>query len=152
MRFAFGMAVVLAAGLALAQDKKDDKRPAKLEGTYLLTGIEMGGEKLPDEFVTKGPEGERTIKITADKLIATKKGKEDAVSYKVDATKTPAHIDVVEKKEGGKDQKMYGIYKIDGDTLTICAVESEKPEDRPKEFKTAKDSRAVLMTLKRKDK
>ena len=50
----------------------------------------------------------------------------------------------------GKSETIYGIYKIEGDTLTICFNESEKPEDRPKEFKTSKDDRARLLTLKRK--
>jgi len=152
MRLAFGVMIVLAASVALAQDKKDDKKPAKLEGTYVLAEMEIGGEKLPADLFAKAPEAERTIKITADKLISAKKGKDDAVSYKVDASKTPAQIDIVEKTEGGKDQKLYGIYKLDGDTLTICAVESDKPDDRPKEFKTSKDSKAMLMVLKKKDK
>ena len=91
MRFAIGMAVVFAAGVALAQDAKDSKKAAKLEGTYVIVGLEMGGEKIPEEFLTKAPETERTIQITADKLVSTKKGKDDSISYKVDASKSPPH-------------------------------------------------------------
>ena len=78
MRFAIGMAVVFAAGVALAQDAKDGKKAAKLEGTYVIVSLEMGGEKIPDELFSKAPEDDRTIKITGDKLISSKKGKDDS--------------------------------------------------------------------------
>lgn len=152
MRPLLGISIVLAAGLGLilaADDKKDGKKTAKLEGTYVIVGLEMGGEKIPDEFLGKSPEDELTVKITGDKLISTKKGKDDSISYKIDTSKSPAHITTTETK-AGKTETSYGIYKIDGDTLTICMVESEKAEDRPKEFKSAKNSRTMLLTLKKK--
>jgi uncharacterized protein (TIGR03067 family) len=150
MRPTLGVIVLLAAGLGLAaQDKKEGKKAVKLEGTYLIVGIEMGGERIPDEFLGKAPEEERTVKITADKLISAKKGKDDSISYKIDASKSPAHITTTENKDG-KVETSYGIYKLDGDTLTICMIESGKPEDRPKDFKSAKNSRSVLLVLKKK--
>jgi uncharacterized protein (TIGR03067 family) len=150
MRPTCGVIVLLAIGLALAtDDKKDGKKPAKLEGTYIIVALEKGGERIPAEFFDKASEEDRTIKITADKLIATKNGKEDAITYKIDTSKTPAHITTVEVKDG-KTETSYGIYKLEGDSLTICLVDSEKAEDRPKEFKSVKGSKAVIMTLKRK--
>ena len=50
---------------------------------------------------------------------------------------------------GGKGETTVGIYKVEGDTLTICMVESDKEADRPKEFKTSKDSKAMILTLQR---
>jgi len=151
MRAAFGMVVVLTASIGFADDKKDDKKPAKLDGKYLITAVEIGGEKFPDDLITKGSDAERTIVIKGDQIIASKGGKDDPATIKLDASKTPAHIDVTSKKGDGKDEKMYGIYKLDGDTLTICMVEG-KPEDRPKEFKTEKGGMAIMLTLKKKDK
>jgi uncharacterized protein (TIGR03067 family) len=150
MRPTLGVIVVLAAGLGLAaQDNKDGKKAAKLEGTYLIVGIEMGGERIPDELFSKAPEEDRTIKITADKFISAKKGKDDAISYRIDASKSPAHITTTENKDG-KMETSYGIYKLDGDTLTICMIESGKPEDRPKDFKSAKNTPSVVLILKKK--
>jgi uncharacterized protein (TIGR03067 family) len=145
---------VIAVGLSTgAGSGKDDKKPApKLEGTYLIVGMEMSGEKIPAEFVTKAPEADRTIVIKDGKLIATKGGKEDTVAYKVDNSKTPAEITTTETKPGGKTETSYGIYKIDGDTLTICMVESSDAKDRPKEFKTEKGSKTMIIVLKKKDK
>ncbi|MCE9565164.1 MAG: TIGR03067 domain-containing protein [Planctomycetes bacterium] len=107
---------------------------------------------MPAEFVTKQPEAERTITIKGDKIITIKGGKEDAATFKIDSTKTPAEITLTTKK-GEKDETVQGIFKVEGDTLTICAAESDKPADRPKEFKTAKDSKTLILTLqKQKDK
>jgi uncharacterized protein (TIGR03067 family) len=151
MRPVLGMLVVLAAGVGFAQDKKDDKKPAKLDGKYVIVGMEFGGEKIPAEFLDKAPEADRTIVIKGNQAIATKGGKEDPATFKLDDSKKPAHITFTSKKAGGKEETVYGIYKLDGDTLTICAVEG-KEADRPKEFKTEKGSMAIMMTLKKKDK
>jgi uncharacterized protein (TIGR03067 family) len=146
---------LVAATLALTGCGNKD---VKLDGTYLITGLEMMGEKLPDEFVSKAPEAERTVKIEGNKLIAKKGDKDDPATFKTDTSKTPHHIDITSKKtrfneKGEKEEKeetMHGIFKLEGDVLTICGTESGKPEDRPKEFKTSKDSKAMIMTLKKK--
>lgn len=149
MRAGFGIVVVLAASLGFAAE---DKKAVKLDGTYLIVGIEAGGEKLPDEFVTKQPEAERILTIKGDKIISMKNGKEDPATFKIDGSKKPAEITITNKK-GDKDETIQGIFKVDGDTLTICAIESDKAADRPKEFKTSKDTKSLILILKKqKDK
>ncbi len=149
MRAAFGIVVVLAFGVGFAAE---DKKAVKLEGTYLIVGVEASGEKVPAEFITKQPEAERTITIKGDKMMVMKNGKEDPATFKIDTSKTPAEITITSKKDG-KDETAHGIFKLDGDTLTICAGEANTPADRPKEFKTAKDSKTMILVLqKQKDK
>jgi len=153
MRTVFGIGFAAAVfALAAGCGKKDgtggDGGGTGLEGTWLLVGIESEGVKF-DDVIAKGKEEDRTMKITGDKMTMTKDGKEDPGTYTVDKSKTPAHIDMTTKK-GEKDQKIVGIYKIEGDTLTICGVESDKAEDRPKDFKSEKDSKVMIMTLKKK--
>jgi uncharacterized protein (TIGR03067 family) len=145
------MVVVLAASVGFAQDKKDDKKPAKLDGKYLLVGIEINGEKLPAEFFDKTPEADRTVVIKDDKLLVTRGKKEQSITLKLDPSKKPAHITTTETKDG-KTETMIGIYKLEGDTLTICGVDNGKDEDRPREFKTEKGSKVMMLTLKKKDK
>ncbi len=120
---------------------------AGIEGSWTLVSIEFAG--IPDTEAAKKSEAERTIQATADKLIATKNGKEDPLNYKIDRSKTPNEIDLTSPK-GEKTETMYGICKLEGDTLTICAAISDKPADRPKEFKSSKENPTLLMTLKKK--
>ena len=121
-----------------------------IEGTYVVVGMEFDGEPMPEAALGKKSEGERTMQITKDQMITTKGGKEDPATYKLDTSKTPHEIDMTSKHEG-KEEKMYGIYKVDGDKLTLCIAMSDKAADRPKEFKT-KDSKTItmMMTLKKK--
>jgi uncharacterized protein (TIGR03067 family) len=144
MRAVFGAAAaaLLLVGSGFAADE------GKLDGTYVLVGIEAGGEKIPEDFISKQPEAERTITIKGDKAISMKKGKEDIATLKIDASKKPGQITITSKK-GDKDEVVVGIYKVEGDVLTICAVESEKDSDRPTEFKTSKDSKTMMLTLKK---
>lgn len=152
MRVMAGMValLLLAGGLASAQDKKT---PPKLDGTYVIVNLEQKGEKIPADLIDKIPEADRTLILKGDMLIPPKMGKDDKITLKLDPSKTPAHITTTETKAGGKTETSYGIYKTEGDMLIICMVDNGKEEDRPKEFKTSKDSKAMLMTLKKlKDK
>jgi len=141
----------MVLSLAIGCGKKGGAEgTASIEGTWVITGLEFGGEPMPDEFLTKEAEADRTITITPDKMIKKKNGKDDTNSYTVDRTSTPHHIDMTVTRMNGQDGKMYGIYKLEGDTLTICGTESDKAEDRPKEFKTAKGEPVAIMKLTRK--
>jgi uncharacterized protein (TIGR03067 family) len=152
MRRIFGSALLAVCALALGSTtgRGEDKK-VSIEGTYVIVGIEADGKALPDDLITKAPEGERTIKITADQLIANKGGKDDPANYKLDTSKTPYQIDMTAKNKG-KEEKMYGIFKVDGDKLTICMIEADKADDRPKEFKTTSGGKAVIIVLQKKKK
>ncbi len=146
-----GLAVAVFGFAAGCGKKAGTSAPAGnagIEGGWTLVSIELAGMK--DTKTVEKPEAERTIRATADKLIATKNGKEDPLAYKIDYSKTPNEIDLTDTKENGKVQTMYGICKLEGDTLTICAALSDKPADRPKEFKSTPESPTMLMTLKKK--
>jgi uncharacterized protein (TIGR03067 family) len=147
MRKFLGLVVFMATAALVVGN--EDKKPS-LDGTYVMVAIEMKGEKIPDETLKKLPEEDRTITIKGDKLIRMGKNKEP-IELKIDASKTPAEIDTKETK-GDKPEMSYGIYKLEGDTLTICLVEDGKAADRPKEFKTMKDSKLVMLILKKKEK
>jgi uncharacterized protein (TIGR03067 family) len=149
MRFLF--VLFLAAGvltLAGGCKKKDSTSGgSSLEGTYLITGMALFGENMPDEELKKQSEKERTVTFTADKIVFTSfmGGNEKTETYKTDMSKSPAHIDIVGKKSNGMENNQYGVFKLDGDTLTIHV--SDSPEDRPKDFNLVFDEKAKKMSM-----
>ena len=143
---AWRLTAVLAAGLLVAaDDKKDDKAKdsKKLEGTWAVVSMEHGGQKAPDEeakgiTVTFTAEGKVTVKMP---------DKETKGTYKLDAGKKVKEITL----EAESEKILYGIYKLDGDNLTICAIDTSADE-RPTEFATKEGSKAQLVVLKREKK
>ncbi|HMF10699.1 MAG TPA: TIGR03067 domain-containing protein [Gemmataceae bacterium] len=138
---------VLAVGFLLGADetKKDDKDKdgKKLEGTWIVVSMEHGGKKAPDE-AAKGV----TLIFAADGKVSVKTpDKEIKGSYKLGAGKKAKEITL----EATAEKTLYGIYKIDGDSLTICAVDTSADE-RPTEFATKDGSEARLVVLKREKK
>jgi uncharacterized protein (TIGR03067 family) len=110
----------LLVGLALiagAPAKKDApaKEPPTLVGDWAgESGIHGGKPENP-------PPG-TTLTFTADGKVLFKEGgdgKPEEGSYKADAKKDPAEIDIT-PPDGPKGEILRGIYKIEGDTLTLC--------------------------------
>lgn len=65
--------------------------------------------------------------------------------YKLDSAASPKTIDLSIK---GEKQKRLGLYRLDGDTLTLC-VYSSTFETRPKELKADGKTYLGVITLKR---
>jgi uncharacterized protein (TIGR03067 family) len=130
------MAVTLAA--PAAKDAKKD----------LLTLVgEWAAESAVEEGKPSNPPPGTTWNFTADgKSILTIGGGLGTTesTYTTDAKKTPAEVDV---PNGPKGTPLRGIFKVDGDTLTLCMV--DKDQERPKSFESAATSKAILITLKR---
>ncbi len=156
MRILFSVALLaMLSVFSLGCGKKDALEPtggatAKLDGTYLIVGIEKDGNAMPMEMFTAKSENDRMIRIEGAKMFATKNGVEDSLELKLDSSKNPAHFTIVDTKTDEKNKTSVGIYKIDGEKLVICLADSDEDKDRPQDFKTTQNSKTVLMTLKKK--
>ena len=64
-----------------------------------------------------------------------------------DHKKTPAEVDLI-PPEGKKAMPVRGIYKVNGDTLTLCMPRKDG-SDRPAKFEASDDGSVMLLTLKR---
>lgn len=152
MRRTFGLALAAAAlALSLGCGKSGSPTsgpgPAGIEGGWTLVSVESEGKKNPPP--AELPEAEKKFRATADKLYSTKNKQEESIRYKLDPSKSPPEVELTSDRKDGTSETMYGIYKLEGDTLTLCVVPSADPADRPKEFKTAPGSKVLIMTLKK---
>jgi uncharacterized protein (TIGR03067 family) len=145
------MNIALILGVAVGVSAPALKLPPKSEpnivGVWAIESMTMGGKQPPvaaadvryeftadGKWVTHlGPGGKGAAKALP------------AREYKVDAKKNPSTIDITAGR--GPATGMAGIYKLDGDTLTMCL--SMTGGDRPTAFESPDGSRVVLMVLKR---
>ena len=114
-----------------------DKTP-KLDGAWTATAAIIDGNKLPEDEVakTKLVVTFKDGKYTAS-MFNKDAGKEKEIesgTYKIDASKKPATIDLLigkGSKDAGKTQ--LGLFKLDGDQLTLV-IGGVDAKERPKSF------------------
>jgi uncharacterized protein (TIGR03067 family) len=141
-----GAAVGLVSGSA-AQEKKAAKvDPAKLVGTYEMVSGVRDGEKVPAERF-KGV----SFIVTKDAMELKTPDGSFKFSYKVDASKSPAAVDM-EITDGpvGKGMKGKGIVAMDGDMLMLAY--NPAGGDAPKDFECKKGSGCHSFTMKKEKK
>jgi uncharacterized protein (TIGR03067 family) len=137
----------LLIGLALAVGAPGAKDPPKkaptIVGEWAGEKAVRGGKERPV------PDGGITFNFAADGKLTVKEGagKSNDAAYKIDAKKSPAEIDII-PPEGKDEPTIQGIFKIEGDTLTICITGGQGGE-RPTKFESPDGSRTMLMILKR---
>jgi uncharacterized protein (TIGR03067 family) len=119
------------------QDDQAKKDLERMQGTWKVQGLTVGGMELPAAQVAK-----MSFTIKGDEISPNNNPKDVAV-LKLDPSHKPATMDLTEKnKKTGQ-----GIYEIEGDTLKMCF--NEPGEGRPKEFRSAAGSKTVYLVLKR---
>ena len=141
---------VLALSLLfLASDppKDDAAKTAKKEhqGTWVCTSFESDGKKTKEEVF-------KTITRTVedDHIVWKRDGKPFAgTTFEIDPKTDPKTIDVIPDGGPSRDKHVLGIYKLDGETLTLCMAAPDAP--RPKLFEAKEGSKPTLMTFRRQE-
>ncbi len=136
-------------GLLLAVGAPNAKEPPAKDppivGEWVGEKAVAGGKEQPV------PPGGITFAFAADGKLVVKEGakeKGDTGTYKIDPKKDPAEIDIV-PPEGKNEPTTQGIYKIDGDTLTLCFSRGKAGAGRPAKFEDPEGSDTIVITLKR---
>jgi uncharacterized protein (TIGR03067 family) len=130
----------LGLGLGTASALGDDKPQSELLKPFLGTWT-SSGDGLDSTWTFEG-----------EKVKASVNGMDYTCKAKIDADAKPfATIDLLidDGPEDAKGKTSKGIYKIDGEKLTLCV--SAPGKDRPKEFAQAEDA-AYLFELKKQKK
>jgi uncharacterized protein (TIGR03067 family) len=137
MRQMFGCAAFLAVAFPVLADDAGDAAK-KLNGTYEVASVKGEAKDKKDLPTFTFKDGTITISEGA--------GKSETATFKVDAGKKPAQIDIMPNK--GKGETVLGIYEQKGMELTIAFVHGGGGT-RPKDFK-GEGKGEVVLTLKKK--
>jgi uncharacterized protein (TIGR03067 family) len=139
MNNSFCVTLYLALSLSCLSRAEDAK---SMNGTWLPSAAELGGEKFPDEV-------RMTMKlvIDGDKYTVTVGKNLDRGTVKLDPLKKPKEMDITGTEGPNKGKTFLAIYEKTDDTLKVCYDLSGKA--RPAKFKTSKENKLFLVTYKR---
>jgi uncharacterized protein (TIGR03067 family) len=143
----FVLALLLGLpGVPAAADKDPVAKELKrLEGTWVGESGEDNGKRMAADDVRQGK-----LIFKGQSVIARREGGEDVPGVvTIDPTKDPKTIDLI-PVTAEKGQTLAGIYKLEGDTLTICMPMPQKPGwARPTKFDAGRGTNHMLVVLKR---
>jgi uncharacterized protein (TIGR03067 family) len=140
VRLCIALALVLSFSSALwSGDAKDDD---VMQGTWLASAAELGGNKFPDDV-------RKSIKLMVKdgKYTVTVGKRPDQGTIKLDASAKPKAMDITGTEGPNKDKTILAIYELEGDTLRVCYDLGGK--NRPREFKSGAGTQEFLVTYKR---
>jgi uncharacterized protein (TIGR03067 family) len=135
----------LTAALALAASGAEDKKDEDaLQGNWKVTSVENNGKKAEAKVIAN-----MRLVVAGDKMTALD-GKDvmDEYTFRLDPTTRPRAIDLKVQTGDEKGKTVRGIYRVEGDALTVCVAEPDK-KDRPKEFLAPEGSSFMLLVFQR---
>lgn len=132
----FSLLLVLA-GIAAAPDDN-----AALQGVWNAKSMESDGRPEP-----AGSVKQMRFTFKGDKLLIRgnfQNDREEECSYKIDASKSPKHLDFTPPTE---KKPILAIYEIKGDELKMCIRHGNSSGGRPKEFSSKPGSNFILLVF-----
>jgi uncharacterized protein (TIGR03067 family) len=132
------LVVTLFLGAQAAQ--KDEE---KMQGTWTVVSAEKDGARAPEEAI----QGMKVV-IQGKELTIQHKGRNEKLTFKLDASKKPKVIDMTHPRDKGEN--VPGIYELDGNNLKMCWRKGGG--ERPTKFAAEAKSGLMMMVLKREKK
>jgi uncharacterized protein (TIGR03067 family) len=141
----FALCVSLLAFAATTSSADDAADLKALVGTWKIEKAELGGKDVLEHVKTLDFRIEAGGKYTAKIGTETDNG-----SFTVDSAKTPKRMDITSTGGPNKGKTIPALYKLDGDTLTVCY--QMRGTDRPTAFESKPDTDLFLAVYKREKK
>jgi uncharacterized protein (TIGR03067 family) len=139
------------AAFAVDPPKEDATKEdvKKLQGKWqVIKWVDEGEKPAPADEIK-----DFTFEFKDDQvwLQHDKDGKPKPAKYAIDPSKKPKHFDYTLDLGKGLELLHQGIYKLEGDELSICILGDGENKDlkRPTEFKGSEAGRQILFVLKR---
>ena len=142
------VAVVISAGVCAANDDAATKRDKEhLQGIWRVIEAEGQGKKAPEATMAKAPR----LGIEGNKLTTPGAAPhEDIFRGVLDIDASTPVKQITFHSEWANGKLIYpGIYRLDGDTLTICFDDTGVTKARPSKFATRKDLPFCLIKFQR---
>lgn len=143
--------LTLAVALTALEDPKptgvDRTSIAKFQGRWALHKSEHGGKTLPAKEVAAV-----SLEVAGVQMIVRENGetKEESALTLLEAKGKPATLDTKITSGPDKDKMVRGIWKLEGDLLTICVAEPGK--NRPEQFSGKEGTGHTLLVFERQKK
>jgi uncharacterized protein (TIGR03067 family) len=118
----------------------------KMQGKWLMSALDIQERFVPSEKL----EG-TVLTIKGDKYTVKTKNIETVVTFKLDPTQDPKHIDMFFPDGKNEPKRGKGIYKFEGDKLIICRSQSLDGE-RPRNFASSLKNDDFVVTWERTSK
>ncbi|CAN5139717.1 hypothetical protein BH11PLA2_BH11PLA2_47810 [soil metagenome] len=131
--------LTLIAFPAMADDKEDLKA---LAGTWTIEKFVYEGADLTGTFK------DATLVLDGTTYTLTNGKDVDKGTFVIDSSKTPKWMDLTGTEGPSKDKKFFCIYEVKDGVMSVCYNLDEK--GRPAKLETAKDSKTMVITYKKK--
>jgi uncharacterized protein (TIGR03067 family) len=136
---------ILASCVALPRARADDPKAERErhQGTWQARSFVSDGVAAPADLV-----GSIVRVVEGDHVVWKRNGKSFAgTTVELDPSRTPRTLDVIPDGGPMRGERVLGIYRLDGDELTVCMAAPGR--DRPKTFEAKSGSGQTLMTFRR---
>ncbi|SRR6266545_6352284 len=141
------VSLALFLGTAATADDKSDAELKALVGIWKVEKAELGGKDITEVL--------QVLKfeiLAGGKYTAEHGDNKDEGTFTVDPSKKPKQMVVKGMSGPSKGKIIKAIYKLDGDTLTICYDFNADKSEYPQKFESKPDTKLLLTTYKREKK